>query len=546
MANFAQRLEDYFLRRIMKDYSQDRHIIYMMRKKILACIGLAAATLACGTPAMAENLVILHTNDTHSQIDPDDKDNLGGIARRKVITDSVRAAEPNVMLIDAGDAVQGTLYFNLYGGEMEQKAMNALNYDLRILGNHEFDNGIDSLAAVLKHADSKFIATNYDFSRTPLKDKFYKYDIRRFGNRRIGFIAINLAPKGMISEGNYNGLEYLDAAEAANSAAWWLKNVDSCDMVVAITHIGYDPSVPPGDRNLAKLSSDIDVIIGGHSHDLIDPESGKFQWKVPNRNGKDVLVAQVGKSGKNIGQITIDLDDLSTKYKLIRVDRRLDTRTDPAIAELIAPYRAGVDSLMHVPAGTTAKELPQTSAALLNWTTDIVYERGAELADGVDFAILNKGGLRRGLPKGTITEGQVITMMPFDNHINVIDLSGRDLLAAFRQMAAVGGNGVSSQVRVLFERDDNDGETDNDDDVIELKSVTIGGTPLDPDRTYRVATIDYLANGGDYMPSLANHKFVAKSDNVLYKDVLGHIRSLKGKDRRINPSDEIRFKETNN
>ena len=120
----------------------------MIRKLTLALVGCAVFSFG-GTIAEAENLVILHTNDTHSQIDPDDKDNLGGIARRKVVVDSVRNAESNFMLIDAGDAVQGTLYFNLFGGEVEQKAMNALGYDLRILGNHEFDNGIDSLAAVL-------------------------------------------------------------------------------------------------------------------------------------------------------------------------------------------------------------------------------------------------------------------------------------------------------------------------------------------------------------------------------------------------------------
>ena len=508
---------------------------------------MAAAALAAGTmAAYAEKLVILHTNDTHSQIDPDDKDNMGGIARRKVIVDSVRSAEKNVMLIDAGDAVQGTLYFNLYGGEVEQKAMNALGYDLRILGNHEFDNGIDSLAAVLDEADSRFLATNYDLADTPLARKFQKYDIRRYGDRRIGFIAINLDPKGMIADGNYNGLEYLDAVEAANSAAWWLKNVDSCDMVVAITHIGYDPAVPPGDKSLAAASDNIDVIIGGHSHDLIDPDKDKYQWRVPNRSGHNVLVTQVGKSGKNVGEITVNLDDFDTDYRIIPVDKRLDSRIDPAMTALIAPYRGGVDSLMRVPVGRTAIALDQFSNELLNWTTDIVYDRGTQLADSVDFAILNQGGLRRGLPKGTITEGQIITMMPFDNKVNVIDISGKDLLDAFRQMAAIGGNGISDQVRIEYAKtgdDDDDDDDDDDEPVNEIVSVTVDGKPLDLDRTYRVATIDYLANGGDYMPTLARHRLVAKSSDVLYQDVLRYIRSLKGK--RIKPDGDIRFRLVN-
>ena len=177
--------------------------------KSLLKIAVAVAALVPVSAAMygSDRLVILHTNDTHSQIDPDDRDGLGGVARRKVLVDSVRRAEDNVLLVDAGDAVQGTLYFNLYGGEVEQKVMNALDYDLRILGNHEFDNGVDSLAAVLEEADGEFLATNYDLSQSPLADKFEKYTIRDVDGRRIGFIALNLRPEGMISEGNYDGVE---------------------------------------------------------------------------------------------------------------------------------------------------------------------------------------------------------------------------------------------------------------------------------------------------------------------------------------------------
>lgn len=499
-------------------------------RHILNILLVAFATF--GIRMSAAELVILHTNDTHSQIDPDDKDGLGGVARRKAVIDSVRAAEPNVLLIDAGDIVQGTLYFNLFGGEVENRIMNLLGYDLRILGNHEFDNGVDSLAAMIKDAKSEFLATNYDLSGTPMADRFKKFTIKEIDGRRIGFIAINLAPQGMISEGNYDGVEYLDAIESANAAAWWLKNVEKCDMVVAITHIGYDPAMPPGDKSLAQSSTAIDIIIGGHTHDLIDPSGDKYQWRVPNRNGRDVLVTQVGKSGKNIGQISVNLDDLTTDYSIIPINSRLDSRLDPAVAELIAPYRAGVDSLMAHPVGRTAKELTQTSPELLNFVTDVLLESGKRLADGVEFALLNKGGIRRGLPKGTITEGQIMTMLPFNNRIQVIDIAGRDLLPALEQMARVGGNGVSDAVRATF-------SVDPDDKDVELESVSINGKPLEPNRIYRVATIDYMANGGDYMPTLANHTLVAESKTVLYNDVLNYIRGLHN--RKINPDSTVRF-----
>lgn len=496
---------------------------------------LALMLCAAATIASAERLVILHTNDTHSQIDPADDDNLGGVARRKAAIDSVRAAEPNVLLVDAGDIVQGTLYFNLFGGEVENKLMNLLGYDLRILGNHEFDNGVDSLAAVLRIAQSELLATNYDLSESALADMFRKYAIREIGGRKIGFVAINLAPRGMISEGNYDGVKYLDAIEAANASAWWLKHIEGCDMVVALTHIGYDPSMPPGDLTLARSSKDIDIIIGGHSHDLIDPASA--QWRVPNSEGREVVVTQAGKSGKNLGKIAVDLDSLTADYSLISIDRRLDDRLDPAVIDMIAPYRAGVDSLMAVPVGRTAAELGQKSQELLNFVTDIVLERGRQLAPDVEFSLLNKGGIRRGLPKGVITEGQVMTMLPFNNRIRVIDIKGSELLPAFEQMARVGGNGVSAAVRASFSVDGATGKA-------RLESVEINGQPLEADRTYRVATIDYMANGGDYMPSLANNTEVAESTTVLYNDVLDHIRSLKNK--KINPPKTARFSKIEN
>lgn len=494
--------------------------------------GALMAMMMAAPAAQAERLVILHTNDTHSQIDPDDATGLGGIGRRKVLIDSVRQAEPNVLLVDAGDAVQGTLYFNLYGGKVEQELMNALDYDFRILGNHEFDNGVDSLAAVLRHAAGTFLSTNYELSKTPLSPMFRKYDVREVGDRRIGFIAINLKPEGMISEGNYDGVEYLDAIEAANSAAWWLKHVERCDLVVAITHIGYNPVTPPGDVMLAENSRDIDIIIGGHSHDVISSDSSDKPCRIKNLDGKEVLVTQTGKAGRFLGQINIDLDSLTDDYRLLRVDSRLDSRVPQSIKDMIAPYRAGVDSLMtRTPVGRTKHALAQVSPELLNWATDLVLDRGRQLAPDVDMAILNKGGLRRGLPKGTVNEGQIITMMPFNNRVRVIDIKGADLMEAFNVMAHAGGNGVSRGVEIVYEPGDD----------AHVESAVINGKPLDPNRTYRVATIDYIANGGDYMSSMKRHTQVAESPTVLYRDVLDYLRHGAGKGRTINPDGTVRM-----
>ena len=495
---------------------------------------LAFAAMAGMQPLSAEKLVILHTNDTHSMIDPDDADGLGGVLRRKVVIDSVRAAEDNVLLVDAGDFVQGTLFFNLYRGEVEQKMMNELGYDIRILGNHEFDNGVEELADLLADSKAELLSTNYDLSQSALGRKFRPFTIREIGDKQIGFIAINLRPEGMISEGNYDGVVYLDAIKAANAAAWWLKHIDKVDAVVAITHIGYDPTMPPGDKLLAEVSEDIDVIIGGHSHDHImpDAESGaRLQHRVKNAAGKEVVIGQLGKSGKYVGKIEIDLDDMSATYDNIRIDSRLDKRTDKRLAAMIEPYRRGVDSLMKVAVGKSAVDMPKESMELLNFGADFIYERGRKLADNVDLAIINKGGLRRGLPKGDITEGMIITLMPFYNYVNVLDIKGSDLLETFNVMAADGGNGVSGNVDIVY-----------DPASGQCVEVLIDGKPLDLERVYRLATIDYLAKGGDYMSALKRGKIVAKGKNVLYDDMIEEFRhgSLKGK--VINPSPDPRMR----
>ena len=154
----------------------------------------------------ARNLVLVGTNDTHSQIDPDDLDDMGGVLRRKVVIDSIRAVNPEVLLIDMGDPVQGTMYFNLFGGEVENMVMNELGYDIRILGNHDFDNGVEELKRNLMKVNSHMLSTNYKFTDLQLDSIFKPYLIKEIDGKKIAFIAINLQPKGMISEGNYGGV----------------------------------------------------------------------------------------------------------------------------------------------------------------------------------------------------------------------------------------------------------------------------------------------------------------------------------------------------
>ena len=178
-------------------------------RKILSAAGasMLIAAFSAALPLWAEDLVILHTNDTHSNIDTG-ANGAGGILPRKAIIDSVRKAEKNVLLVDAGDMVQGTLYFKFFKGDVEYPIFNMMKYDIRILGNHEFDNGLDQMARYWKDVKADRLSANYDFTGTAAQGLFKPYTIKKIGGKKIGFLGINVDPESLISAENYRGMKY--------------------------------------------------------------------------------------------------------------------------------------------------------------------------------------------------------------------------------------------------------------------------------------------------------------------------------------------------
>lgn len=477
-----------------------------------ACGALSLAAIIFGNAgAAAQKLVILHTNDTHSQIEPGD-DGLGGVVRRKALVDSVRAAQPEVMLVDAGDAVQGTLYFTLFGGDVESKVMNHLGYDLQILGNHEFDNGADWIGGYWKKLKAVKLASNYDLAGTSARDMSEPFFVKEVGDKKVGFIAINIKPDGLIDPEKSKGVEYYDAIEAANSLAWYLKRILKVDKVVALTHIGYVNDHSVSDADLARMSKDIDVIIGGHSHTVVSPvPNTKTTPYHLNALGDTVIVAQTGRLGRNVGEVDIDFDNNRIDYKLIPVNSRLDSRHDAELEAIIAPYKQKVDSIKAVRIGKVAMDMKVSDRTLLNWMADFVYDFGRDIAPDhrVDLAIVNKGGIRKDIAKGPLTKGEIMETFPFDNYVIVMDLKGSDLIDVLNSMVVDGGNGVSRQVNATMDREGK-----------RCTEILIDSKPVDPDKTYRVATINYLATGGDNMTGLTHGTPVASSKQYLYDDMI--------------------------
>jgi 5'-nucleotidase len=249
-------------------------------------------------------LTILHTNDVHSRIDPFPLDDLnfpgrGGIAPRAALINKIRKEENNVLLFDAGDLFQGTPYFNFYGGELEMKLMSKLSYDAATMGNHEFDNGIEGFSKQLPHANFPFLTSNYDFSHTVLNNKTKEYQIFRKDGIKVGVFGLCIELEGIVNKEQYGETKFLDPLKKALQMENMLKNEENCDLIICLSHLGYDYSFNKiSDKAIAKNTRYIDLIIGGHTHTFLDsPES------VKNLNRNETLINQVGYAGVNIGRL---------------------------------------------------------------------------------------------------------------------------------------------------------------------------------------------------------------------------------------------------
>ena len=264
-------------------------------------------------PAPGEILItVLHTNDTHSQIDPildNDKTwaGKGGVARRATLVKRIRKENPNTILIDAGDVCQGTPYFNFYKGEVEYKAMSLIGYDAGTIGNHEFDNGVESLAKALQFATFDIVSTNYDVRGSALESKVKAHAVKQIGGVRVGLFGMGIRPEGLITEENFKPLKYMDPVQTARGVVKLLREQERCQLVLGMSHLGYYANPKPtdvGDSQVAAQVDGIDFIASGHTHTFMEkPVLQK------NPSGHDTVIFQVGRSGIFVGRVDFTLRD---------------------------------------------------------------------------------------------------------------------------------------------------------------------------------------------------------------------------------------------
>ena len=265
--------------------------------------------VACTSPQI-DHITILSTADTHSQVEPTPIDankdaNMGGYARRLGMIKQEREADPNLLLFDSGDFSQGTPYFNFYHGRVEVDALNQMGYDAVTLGNHEFDNGIDSLAKVLSEARFAVVVANYDVRGTALEGIVKPYVVINRSGLRIGVFGLGVSPDDLISKANFTGITYLDPLSTINETAQLLREKEDCDLVICLSHLGSDVPGKKGhegeyDLNLIPHTRGVDVFLSGHSHHIQD-------LRVADADGHEVVLRQTNKAGVTVCKTVLQL-----------------------------------------------------------------------------------------------------------------------------------------------------------------------------------------------------------------------------------------------
>jgi 2',3'-cyclic-nucleotide 2'-phosphodiesterase (5'-nucleotidase family) len=479
-------------------------------------IGILYFIIAAFAFAKPINLTILYDNDVHGHLLPFNDNrfgqDIGGAARRATLIKEIEKKNPNTIALSAGDWISGTPVSGLFKGKADWKTLNIMDYKAIAIGNHEFDYGQTALREAIKTSKVPFLAANiYQ------KDGSYfakPYIIINKGKTRIAIVGLTTPETPIVTHPkNVEGLEFEDPAVTIYKLLPTLK--EKADIIIVLSHLGYE-----ADIQLAKqYPKDIQVIVGGHSHTKIDSFN----------NSEGPVIVQAYQWGTFLGKLDVTIDNrkvLTAKAKLFPINSQI--KSDPAVESLLKTYTSKIDALMTQTVGTTLVDLvkpsythPDTNLAC--WITDVYRERM-----GADMAMQNTGGTRASINKGPITYNDVYTVLPFENSLVLLEVSGLEFKEILDDLAKrrLEGKPICSISGVTFLAKDG-----------KANEILINGKPFDKNNSYTIAVNDFIANGGDGYTLLKQAK-VIKYDTVLRDIIVDYLK----KNPVISPEEEIRIR----
>ena len=498
-----------------------------MNKKILSFILAASMTAACSTAVSAAEqeggIVVLYTNDIHCAVNEDEENQVLGYARIAGLKKQLETEGNDVILADMGDAIQGDVIGTLSEGEYIIDIMDQVGYDLAVPGNHEFDYGMDQFLSLAEEASFSYLSCNFK-DLTSGEPVFEPYEMIEAGGKTIAFIGI-CTPKTITSstpkyfqneDGEFiYGFEqdedgtalYECVQEAADSA-----RDEGADYVIALSHLGIDASCTPWTSSeVIENTSGIDVFLDGHSHSVIEGET------VKNKDGENVLLTSTGTKLSSVGELTI-AEDGTFSSALISGGMEADPETEAYINDINTEF----EGILNEVVAETDVALVVNDPATADQEEPVRLVRTSEtnLGDlcadaywavtGADIGFCNGGGIRADIAAGDITYSDIISVQPFGNEICMVEATGQQILDALEMgvmdlPAESGGfqqvSGISFEIHTYLDSSvqlDADGMFQSVDGEYRVKNVKVNGEDLDPEKTYTVASHNYmLKNGGD-------------------------------------------------
>ncbi|HLO97481.1 MAG TPA: bifunctional metallophosphatase/5'-nucleotidase [Fimbriimonas sp.] len=454
-----------------------------MKVAFLSAVALLAGTAFAQRPL---TVTVLHMNDIHSHLDPTPIRGVqyGGLARVQTLIKGVRAKEKNVLLLNAGDVFQGTLYFNMYDGLADATVLNEMGFDAQCLGNHEFDKGIPNLVEYIKRVNFPVLAANVDTTNHPeLGNVIKPYSIITVDKQKVGVIGLvtDTTPTIAFIPETLKFQKHLAATQKAADEL----TAQGVNKIILLTHIGYEE-----DMELGKQLRNVDLIVGGHSHTPLGtpplegwrPSVGKYPTVVKDADGKDLNVVQAWEWGKVLGRVKVTFDKKGNLVKvnegeIMVVDSKIPE--DKKIAGILDAFRKPIDAIGSSQIGTSVAAI--TDRHTVGYFVSDSYLMATQKL-GADFALCNPGGVRSNLEAGKVTYGMANAICPFRNTLTLVNMTGATIIDLLNESkgSLIPSKGTSYTVAGGGVRD-----------------VMINGAPLDPAKTYKVVVNNFMAQGGD-------------------------------------------------
>jgi len=466
----------------------------------------AALALTAGMAQAEFTLHVLHINDVHSRIQPinrfdstcsaeDDAagECFGGIARIKAALDAKRAEleGENVLFLDAGDWLQGSLMFMAHNGDAEAEMIGLLGPDVLSLGNHEFNKGPENLARVLDQLDTRVVSGSLDLSGSAeLGERVEDTVVLDVGGTQVGIVSA-LATDTAETSSPGPDVVFMDEVEALQQDVDTLRE-QGVEVILALTHVGF-----PADQRIAEAVDGIDAIIGGHSHTLFGGEDGEAYPTMVN----DTPIVQAYAYSKYLGHLTLQFDDSGNVTDASGDAMLLDASVEPDadVAARVAELAAPIEELQQRVVASTAEAIEGSrevcramECPMGNLIADAMLDRVKD--QGIEIAIQNGGGIRASIDAGEVTMGEVFTVLPFQNTLSTFRVDGATLKAALENGVSEieEGAGRFAQVAGMSYTFDAAAEPGS-----RITEVMVGGEALDEAKVYGVVSNNYVRNGGD-------------------------------------------------